>query len=174
MEVIQQESRYARSIIEASLDPLFVIDLTGKILDINEATEIATDKKREKVIGSDFSIYFTDEERAKNAYQQIFISGLIQNYPLTLIDGKEIPVLCNGTVYKDSNGKALGVVIGIRDDTAQKADKLILANRELVFQNGEKQKRAAELVIADFELDFQKQEKEKREIANRELEAYSD
>lgn len=53
------------------------------------------------------------------------------------------------------------------------AAELTLANEELVFQNGEKEKRAAELVIANKELLFQNEEKEKRAaelvIANKEL-----
>ena len=50
---------------------------------------------------------------------------------------------------------------------------LIIANKELVFQNAEKEKRAAELIIANTELVFQNEEKEKRAaeliIANNEL-----
>ena len=38
---------------------------------------------------------------------------------------------------------------------------LIIANKELVFQNEEKEKWAAELVIANKELAFQNEEKEK-------------
>lgn len=53
------------------------------------------------------------------------------------------------------------------------SEKLIQANKELVFQNNEKEKRAAELVIANKELIFQNNEKEKRAaelvIANKEL-----
>jgi light-regulated signal transduction histidine kinase (bacteriophytochrome) len=53
------------------------------------------------------------------------------------------------------------------------AAELILAYKELAYQNAEKEKRAAELIIANIELDFQYQEKEKRAaeliIANREL-----
>lgn len=53
------------------------------------------------------------------------------------------------------------------------AAELILAYKELAFQNSEKEKRAAELVIANVELDFQNREKEKRAaeliIANTEL-----
>jgi light-regulated signal transduction histidine kinase (bacteriophytochrome) len=53
------------------------------------------------------------------------------------------------------------------------AAELILANKELAFQNIEKEKRAAELIIANIELDFQNREKEKRAaeliIANAEL-----
>jgi signal transduction histidine kinase len=58
----------------------------------------------------------------------------------------------------------------------EKADghaELVIANKELAFQNQEKEKRAAELVIANIELAFQNKEKEKRAaelvIANKEL-----
>jgi putative nucleotidyltransferase with HDIG domain len=51
---------------------------------------------------------------------------------------------------------------------------LVIANKELIFQNEEKEKRAAELVIAKKELEFQNEEKEKRAaelvIAKKELE----
>ena len=53
------------------------------------------------------------------------------------------------------------------------AAELVLANEELTFQNQEKEKRAAELVLANKELVFQNQEKEKRArelvLANKEL-----
>ena len=52
-----------------------------------------------------------------------------------------------------------------------------IANKELVFQNDEKEKRAAELGIANKELAFQNEEKEKRAaeliIANKELLAFT-
>jgi signal transduction histidine kinase/CheY-like chemotaxis protein len=55
----------------------------------------------------------------------------------------------------------------------KRAAELIIANKELAFQNQEKEKRAAELIIAIKELAFQNQEKEKRAaeliIANKEL-----
>ena len=55
----------------------------------------------------------------------------------------------------------------------QAGEELIIANKELAFQNQEKEKRAAELIIANKELVFQNEEKEKRAaeliIANKEL-----
>jgi PAS domain S-box-containing protein len=44
----------------------------------------------------------------------------------------------------------------------KKSDELIIANKELIFQNEEKEKRAEELIIANIELAFQDEEKEKR------------
>ncbi|WP_295720769.1 diguanylate cyclase [Mucilaginibacter sp.] len=55
----------------------------------------------------------------------------------------------------------------------KRAKELVIANKELAYQNNEKEKRAAELIIANNELAFQNSEKEKRAnelaIANREL-----
>ena len=48
------------------------------------------------------------------------------------------------------------------EDLAQSQKLLVIANKELIFQNEEKEKRAAELVIANKELIFQNEEKEKR------------
>ncbi len=113
-------AQYARSIIEASLDPLFAINSVGKIIDMNEATLNATESTREKLTGTDFFKYFTEPQKAQKAYQQIFELGSITDYPLTIKDGTYTDVLCNGSGYKDDQGKVLGVVIVIRDITEQK------------------------------------------------------
>tara|TARA_R110002153_G_scaffold52597_2_gene147372 strand:+ start:13222 stop:15792 length:2571 start_codon:yes stop_codon:yes gene_type:complete len=59
------------------------------------------------------------------------------------------------------------------NEKEKRAAELVIANSELKFQNGEKEKRAAELVVANTELSFQSGEKEKRAaelaIANTEL-----
>lgn len=59
------------------------------------------------------------------------------------------------------------------EEKEKRAAELIIANKELAFQNVEKEKRAAELIIANEELAFQNQEKEDRAaeliIANKEL-----
>ena len=52
-----------------------------------------------------------------------------------------------------------------------------MANKELAFQNEEKEKRAAELGVANKELSFQNEEKEKRAaelgVANKELQSFA-
>ena len=54
METIsRQESQYARSLIEASLDPLVTISTEGKITDMNEALANITGMTREKLTGTD-------------------------------------------------------------------------------------------------------------------------
>ncbi len=48
------------------------------------------------------------------------------------------------------------------EEKEKRASELVIADKELVFQNEEKEKRASELIIADKELVFQNEEKEKR------------
>ncbi|MFZ4476442.1 MAG: PAS domain S-box protein, partial [Saprospiraceae bacterium] len=115
-----QESQYARSLIEASLDPLVTLNTEGKIMDMNEATARITGKTREALTGSDFFDYFTESQKAREVYQQVFAKGFVKDYPLTIIDGHLTPVLFNGSVYKDDQGNVLGAVIVARDITEQR------------------------------------------------------
>ncbi|HVO77522.1 MAG TPA: PAS domain S-box protein, partial [Methanomassiliicoccales archaeon] len=77
-------SAYARSLIESSLDPLVTISAEGKITDVNEATIAVTGVARDKLIGTDFSNYFTEPDLARKGYQQVFAQGYVKDYPLTI------------------------------------------------------------------------------------------
>ncbi len=118
----KQASQYARSLIEASLDPLVTISADGKITDVNEASAKVTGVPREKLIGTDFSNYFTEPEKAQAGYQQVFEKGFVADYPLTIRhkNGKLTDVLYNASVYKDDKGNVLGVFAAARDITEQK------------------------------------------------------
>jgi PAS domain S-box-containing protein len=115
-------SKYSRSLIEASLDPLITINSEGKITDINEMLTRITGSSREKIIGTDFFGYFTETKKAHELYRETFAKGSIVNYPLTMkgMNGKFTDVLCNASVYKDKLGNVLGTVIVARDITVQK------------------------------------------------------
>jgi len=118
----KQASQYARSLIEASLDPLVTISPDGKITDVNEATTHVTGVSREELIGADFSTYFTEPDKARAGYEEVFQKGFVTDYPLTIRhkDGKLTDVLYNASVYKDEKGKVLGVFAAARDITEQK------------------------------------------------------
>ncbi len=121
-EELKATQFYARSLIEASLDPLVTISPDGKITDVNQATELVTGIPRQRLIGTDFSDYFTEPERAREGYQQVFSQGFVRDYPLVIrhTSGKIIYVLYNASVYKDDKGNVLGVFAAARDITQQK------------------------------------------------------
>jgi PAS domain-containing protein len=79
----KQESQYARSLIEASRDPLFTISPEGKITDINNASINITEVTRENLIGTDFFEYFTEPDKAREIYKQLFSEGFVADFPLT-------------------------------------------------------------------------------------------
>lgn len=140
--------QYARSLIEASLDPLVTISTKGKITDMNEALTRITGKTRKTLTGTDFSEYFTDPKKARKVYKEVFAKGFVVNYPLTIRDHKLTDVLFNGSVYKDENGNVLGAVVVARDITEQNRieKELILAKvaAELATEIAEKAKLRAE------------------------------
>lgn len=197
MNATADQNVYYKSLIEASLDPLAVINSKGLITDLNEAMVTMTGYSRKELLGSPFSAYFTNPENAAEVYQWTFINGFLSDYRLTLKDkdGGMIDVLYNSSVYKDLNGEVLGVVATAHEVMDQKwfhelrrankelvfqneekekrAAELVIANKELLFQNKEKEKRASELLKADIELEIQNKQKLKQEIANKELEALS-
>lgn len=119
---LQRASAYNRSLLEASLDPLVTISPDGKITDVNRATEEITGCSRQVLVGTDFSDYFTDPEKAREGYQQVFREGLVQDYELAVRrpDGHVTPVLYNASVYRDPNGKVVGVFAAARDITERK------------------------------------------------------
>jgi PAS domain S-box-containing protein len=182
------EPQYASNLIEASHDPLFAVSAEGIITDINEAAVTITGVTREKLSGSDFIGYFSDPQRAREVYEEGFLKGFVVDASLAIrhINGRLTEVLFNGSVFKDAKGKVLGVVIVARElsvtnkelafqneEKEKRAAELVVANKELAFQNDEKEKRAAELIIANKELAYQNDEKEKRAaeliVANKEL-----
>ena len=138
----KQASQYARSLIEASLDPLVTISAEGKITDVNEATTKITGVPREELIGTDFSDYFTEPGRAREGYQQVFAKGSVTDYPLTIRHRSRHPteVLYNASVYKDAQGNVLGVFAAARDVTAQRH-----AEAEIAEQRSKELERLVEL-----------------------------
>ena len=132
---------YNRSLIEASLDPLVTIGPDGKITDVNEATELITGYSRDELIGTDFTNYFTEPEKAKKVYQEVFKEGFVSEYDLEIQhrNGSIKPVLYNASVYKDEYGEVIGVFAAARDITERKKAEEILKLKleELARSNAE-------------------------------------
>ncbi len=138
---LRQAAEYARSLIEASLDPLVTISADGKVTDFNEATVRVTGVDRAALSGTEFSAYFTEPERARDGYRRVFAEGSVVDYPLTVRgrDGRLTYVLFNATVYRDASGKVLGVLAAARDVTARRRAERSLRAR------ARQQQAAAEL-----------------------------
>ena len=155
-EGLKESSQYARSLIEASLDPLVTISAQGKITDVNEASTKITGISRDDLNGTDFFSYFTETDQAREIYKEVFKKGFIIDSPLTIrhVNGTLTDVLLNGSVYTDSKGKVTGVVVVARDITEQKKIKneLIRAKgiAELATQKAEESNKLKESFLANM------------------------
>ena len=123
-------AQYARRLIEAGPDPLVTISPEGKITDVNEATIKVTGVDRGALIGTAFSDYFVDPDKANEIYQRVFAEGLITDYPLTMRhrDGSLTHVLYNASIYSDAGGEVRGVLAAARDMTTQRQASLSARN----------------------------------------------
>ena len=141
-EKLRSTATYSRSLIEASLDPLVTISPEGKITDVNEAAIRVTGVTRAQLVGTDFSDYFTEPDRAREGYRQVFSRGFVTDYPLTIrhTDGGLTDVLYNASVYHDEAGHVLGAFAAARDVTAQRR-----AESEVAEQRARELERLAEL-----------------------------
>jgi PAS domain S-box-containing protein len=148
----KQASQYARSLIEASPDPLVTISPEGTITDVNEASVEATGVPRERLIGTDFCDYFTDPDAARAGYRKVFADGLVRDYPLALrhTSGRVMDVLYNASVYKDAKGTVLGIFAAARDDTERKRLDQVLQDRNAELENARSVADKANLAKSDF------------------------
>ncbi len=140
-EKLHAASLYARSLIEASLDPLVTISSDGKITDVNKATEDITGCSRDHLVGTDFSNYFTQPEKARAGYKQVFADGFVKDYPLTIRHetGRTVHVLYNASVYRNARGEVQGVFAAARDISEREMmeNKLRLTVEKLKQSNSE-------------------------------------
>jgi PAS domain S-box-containing protein len=169
-EELDNASKYNRSLIEASVDPLVTIGPDGKITDLNNSTELVTGYSREELIFTDFSDYFTEPQKAQAGYQQVFKEGFVRDYELEMKhkNGQITPVLYNASVYRDKEGEVVGVFAAARDITESKrtesekqklleniqqfAEDLEASNEELQTTTDELQRANEELQTTTEEL----------------------
>ncbi len=153
-DALRATSLYARGLLEASLDPLVTISKEGKITDVNNATELVTGLPRERLIGSNFSDYFTDPQKANEGYKKVLSEGSVRDYPLTIrrSSGGTTDVLYNATLYRNEAGEVQGVFAAARDITEKKITEAELEKYRLHLEDLVRQ-RTEELARSNKDLE---------------------
>lgn len=113
---------YTRSLFETSLDLLVTAGVDGAIIDINQAGERILGRKREKLIGTQFSSYITEPDKIQAAVAEVVSSGSIKDVLVTVAQpsGEVIQLLCNATLFHNPNGAVGGAFAAGRDITQLK------------------------------------------------------
>ena len=119
---LTEQQVYNRSLFEASADALFAIAPDGVITDVNEEATRLSGYTRKHLIGSRFNDYFTDPAQAAAGAAKTFAEGRVIGYELVTVtrQGRRISVSVNAGVFTDASGKALGILAGAREISAQK------------------------------------------------------
>src|SRR5450759_1389472 len=160
--------------------PVVIGLVAGRIfIEVNDTFCRMTGYNRSELIGKDAKTIYEKDEQNESAgiviYRHIAEKGTGSvETRFKCKDGRVLNIFLSSTPL-DKDDLSKGVTFIAMDITERKLaeEKLIIANRELVFQNKEKEKRADELIKANRELVYQNEEKEKRAaeliIANKEL-----
>ena len=123
---------YIHSLLEASLDPVITLTITGKIMSANKAMESIAGKTTDQLIGSDFSTYFIKPENVQSCYPEVLEKGFIGDCNLQLQQSSEktcLDVLINISLYYNEQLNASEMLVMMRNITAEKQaiEKLQLA-----------------------------------------------
>ncbi|HKW99333.1 MAG TPA: PAS domain S-box protein [Bryobacteraceae bacterium] len=118
-EQLREQQNYLRGLIESSVDGLITVDPAGFITDINDRMCQMTGYGRAELLGTPFSDYFTDPERAKEGVRQTLEVGFVTEYALTLMGRSRrlLQVSFNASVFRDQTGNVRGILASARDIT---------------------------------------------------------
>jgi PAS domain S-box-containing protein len=120
-EELREKQLYTRSLIESSIDALATIDPAGIITDFNQQMTTFTGRPREELIGTSFSNYFREPQRAEEAIRLVLREGTLSNYELTRDSAAgETVVACNASLFHNPEGRVQGIFISARDITERK------------------------------------------------------
>jgi len=121
-QTLEEQLNNNLSLLESSVDVMMITDVIGIITDVNKQTCVVTDQTREELIGTPFSDYFTDSQRAEDCIRNALSSEKVINYDLTIKSkgGKETLMSCNATTFRDTLGNLNGIFTVARDVTEQR------------------------------------------------------
>ncbi|MBC8264160.1 MAG: PAS domain S-box protein [Anaerolineales bacterium] len=121
------EQEYTASILESMLDAVIVVNPDGAIRTVNRAALELLGYAEEELIGQPVGMIFEEEEAAAAAFfrgsglAQLVRDGAARDVELTLRarSGERIPVLFNGSVIREEDGR-LAAVVGVARDIRER------------------------------------------------------
>lgn len=111
--------RLFTEVFEVSSDPLALVDVNGRLREINGAMERITGIARERLVGSMFADCFNQPDQVHDVLQRVFLEREVRDCAWTMVheSGSVTEVICNATLFRDDLGKVLGAFFVLRDAT---------------------------------------------------------
>ncbi len=112
--------RLMSKVFENSLDPILITDLTGNIMDLNEAAVTTFGYARQHLIGESLKILISGEEnvsRGRELLRRSVNGEKIRNieWPRIKQDGTVMPTLLTLSLLRDDHGAPLGIASIVKD-----------------------------------------------------------
>ncbi len=119
MRELDKARAYAQSLIENAPDPVFVADLEGKILQVNDAVSELLGFRRDEVVEQSLSRFISEEETREftAALKEVVEHGVTRNAALNprSVTGEVIPTSLNASALRDPEGNVIGAIGVLRD-----------------------------------------------------------
>ncbi len=156
---LRETAEYLQNLIDYANAPIVVWDPQFKITRFNHAFEKLTGRSTAKVLGKQLEILFPSAQakasmelirRTRTGERMEVVELAIQH-----VDSSVYTVLWNSATLFSKDGRAPVATIAQGQDITElkrTVEKIENKNKELIFQNEEKEKRAAELAIANREI----------------------
>jgi PAS domain S-box-containing protein len=124
-KMAEESGSLARAVVDSATDAIFVKDVRGRYLMINQAGASFVTKSVDEVIGQDDSQLFSsaDAQRVKSFDREIMTHGEARTIEESVvIEGHERFFLSTKVPYRDGDGDVIGVVGISHDITEQKRE----------------------------------------------------
>jgi PAS domain S-box-containing protein len=123
----EESGSLARAVVDSTSDGVFVKDVRGKYLMINQAGAAYVTKSVQDIVGEDDSHLFphpADVRRIRSNDRQIMVGGEARTLDESVvIDGRERFFVTTKAPYRGRHGEVIGVVGITHDVTEQKKDE---------------------------------------------------
>ena len=105
----------------AALDPILILDLGGKVINVNEAARRLFETEELGVSALDYAVP-EDREKIIAAIQGLIAGSGVNTTEFTIVtkSGRRVPIEATGSLIRDANGKANGFVVVERDITERR------------------------------------------------------
>jgi len=142
----------------------FTLSKEGKVIELNLSGAKMLGKEHLRLKNSQFGFFVSNDTKPIfNLFlEKVFNSKVKESCEVILSVNDNLPIYAQLTGIVTKNGEQCLINIIEITKYKQTEQELVIVNKELAFQNEEKEKRATELIIANNELVFQNEEKEKR------------
>ncbi|HKD75442.1 MAG TPA: PAS domain-containing protein, partial [Ktedonobacterales bacterium] len=119
MRELDKARAYADSLIKNAPDPVFVVDLEGKILQANDAVYALLGFRPDEVLEQSLSRFISPEETREflAALREVIERGVSRNARLNprSAQGEIIPTTLNASALRETDGKVIGAIGILRD-----------------------------------------------------------